>query len=115
MQAFGSKTNYPENTTVVVTETPGFWFQEFSGKNVIAQTDPTVQRNEIAESVLSLSYEIENPQTLIRAYAAKGDISDENYVSMDQVWNRVSYIFGKRRLSLVHSKRKRLQACRSQV
>ena len=53
------KENYPGNTTVVATETPGFWFQEFSGKSVIAQTDPTVQRNEIAESVLSLSYELE--------------------------------------------------------
>jgi hypothetical protein len=29
------KTNYPENSTVVTTEVPGFWFQEFSGKNVI--------------------------------------------------------------------------------
>lgn len=84
------KTNYPENSTVVATEIPGFWFQEFSGKNVIAQTDPTVQRNEVAESVLSLSYEIQHPQTLIRAYQAKGDTSDEAYISMDQVWKRVS-------------------------
>ena len=105
MQEFGLRSNYPENSTVVVTEIPGFWFQEFSGKNVIAQTDPTVQRNEIAESVLSLSYEIEHPQTLIRAYEAKGDIADETYVSIDQVWNRISYSSGTRRLSLVHSKR----------
>ena len=84
------KANYPGNSTVVATEIPGFWFQEFSGKNVIAQTDPTVQRNEIAESVLSLSYEIEQPQTLIRAYQANGDISDETYISIDQVWNRIS-------------------------
>ncbi len=27
----------------------------------------------------------------MKAYQAKGDISDENYVSMDNVWNRVSY------------------------
>jgi hypothetical protein len=83
--------NYPENATVVVSETPGFWFQEFSGKSVIAQTDPIIQRNEIAESVLSLSYEMEHPQTLMRAYEAKGDTSDENYVSINGVWNRVSY------------------------
>jgi Dolichyl-phosphate-mannose-protein mannosyltransferase len=86
------KTNYPENSTVVTTEIPGFWFQEFSGKSVIAQTDPTVQRNEIAESVLSLSYEVEHPNTLIRAYEAKGDIAEETYVSIDQVWSRVSYV-----------------------
>jgi hypothetical protein len=85
------RANYPGNSTVVATEIPGFWFQEFSGKNVTAQTDHTVQRNELAESVLSLSYEIEQPQTLIRAYQALGDIADETYVSFDQVWNRISY------------------------
>ncbi len=83
--------NYPGNSTVVVTEIPGFWFQEFSGKNVTAQTDHVVQRNELAESVLSLSYEIEQPQTLIRAYQALGDIADETYASFDQVWNRISF------------------------
>jgi hypothetical protein len=83
--------NYPQNATVVVTEVPGFWFQEFSDKTVIAQTNPIIERNLIAESVLSLSYEMENPQTLMKAYQAKGDISDENYVSLDHVWNRVSY------------------------
>ena len=88
------KNNYPENSTVVATEIPGFWFQEFSGKNVTAQTDPTVQRNELAESVLSLSYEVEHPQTLERAYEAKGDISEETFISIDQVWNRISYSSG---------------------
>ena len=50
-----------------------------------------MQRNEIAESVLSLSYEIQDPQNLIRAYGAKGDIVDENYVSINDVWYRISY------------------------
>ena len=85
------KENYPNNATVVDTEAPGFWFSVFSGKNVIAQTDPTVQWNEIAESVLSLSYEIQDTQNLIRAYQAKGDINNENYVSQNGVWYRVSY------------------------
>lgn len=83
--------NYPNNSTVVVTKIPGFWFSTFSDKNVIAQTDPIVQRNEIAESVLSLSYEIQDAQNLIRAYQAKGDIVDENYVSINDVWYRVSF------------------------
>ncbi len=82
--------NYPNNATAVVTEVPGFWFSTFSGKNIIAQTDPTVQRTEIAESVLSLSYEIQDPQNLLRAYEAKGLITDENYVSINQVWYQVS-------------------------
>ncbi len=88
------KANYPENTTVVTTEIPGFWFQEFSGKNVTAQTDLTVQRNEIAEAVLSLSYEVEHPETLVRAYEAKGAIYEEVYISIDDVWNRVAFSSG---------------------
>jgi hypothetical protein len=88
------KNNFPDNTTVVVTEVPGFWFRIFSGKTVIAETDPIVQRNEVTASVLELSYELEQPQTLIRAYESKGDTSDENYVSINQVWNRVSYTGG---------------------
>jgi hypothetical protein len=88
------RSNYLENSTIIVTEVPGFWFQEFSGKSVIAQTDHTVQRNEIAESVLSLSYEVELPNTLIRAYEAKGDIAEETYVSIDQIWSRISFVSG---------------------
>ena len=83
--------NYPYNATLVDTKIPGFWFTTFSGKNVIQQTDPTVQRMEIAESVLSLSYEIQDPQNLLRAYEAKGTITDENYVSINQVWYQISH------------------------
>ena len=95
--------NFPDEATVVVTEIPGFWFRAFSGKTVIAATNPIIQRNEEAESVLDLSYELEHPLTLVRTYEAKGDISDENYVSMNYVarapsinyvWNRVSYSSG---------------------
>jgi hypothetical protein len=87
--------NYPGEATVVVTEAPGFWFRTFSGKNVIAATNPIIERNLIAESVLDFSYEIEQPLTLIRAYEAKGDLTDENYVSINSVWNRVSYSSGQ--------------------
>jgi hypothetical protein len=83
--------NYPGNATVVVTQIPGFWFSIFSGKTVIAQTIATEGTNEIAQSVLSLSYEIQGPQTLVKAYLANGDINEENYVSINQVWYRVSY------------------------
>jgi len=87
-------TNFPDEATVVVTEIPGYWFSLFSGKNVIAETNPIIERNVVSESVLELSYELENPLTLIRAYEAKGDISDENYVSINHVWNRISYSSG---------------------
>jgi hypothetical protein len=86
--------NYPDAATVVVSESPGSWFSSLSGKNVIAQTDPAVQRNEIAEAVLSLSDEIQTPQTLLRAYEAKGEITNEFYVSLDQVWYRVAFYSG---------------------
>jgi hypothetical protein len=75
----------------VVSEKPGLWFGLYSGKSVIAATDPTVERNAVAESVLDLSYEMETPVTLTRAYASKGDVSDENYVTINGVWNAVSY------------------------
>jgi hypothetical protein len=86
--------NYPENTSVVVTKVPGFWFQEFSGKNVTAQTDETVQYMDAAEAVLTLSYELEHSQTMLKAYQAKGDTLDEYYVSMSDIWKRVSFSSG---------------------
>ena len=85
------KTNYPEPSTVVVTEVPGSWFALFSEKSVIAETDPIVDRNVIATSVLELSYEFEHPLTLVRAYESKGAVSNEEYVSLNSVWKRVSY------------------------
>jgi len=86
------RNNYPDETTVVVTEVPGFWFRLFSGKTIIAETDPIIERNVIAASVLELAYEIEHPLTLVRAYdMTKGHIADENYVSINDVWSMVSY------------------------
>ena len=86
------RNNYPDETTVVVTEVPGFWFRLFSGKTIIAETDPIIERNVIAASVLELAYEIEHPLTLVRAYdMTKGHIADENYVSINDVWRMVSY------------------------
>lgn len=86
------RNNFADNTTVIVTKVPGFWFRLFSGKTIIAETDPIIERNAIAAAVLELAYEIEHPLTLLRAYdMTKGDIADENYVSMNDVWRRVLY------------------------
>ena len=85
-------TNFPDEATVVVTEIPGYWFSLFSGKNVIAETNPIIERNVVSEAVLDLSYEFEHPLTLVRAYdMTKGAVSDENYVSINDVWRMVSY------------------------
>ena len=92
MQPCGSKKTFLMRHNVTVTEKPGSWFGLYSGKPVIAATNPIIDRNVVAESVLDLSYEIEHPLTLVRAYAAKGNISDENYISINNVWRRVSYL-----------------------
>jgi hypothetical protein len=85
------KNNYPAETTVVVTEVPGYWFRLYSDKTIIAQTDPVVERNTIAASVLDLAYEIETPLTIVRAYdLTKGHTADENYISINDVWYKVS-------------------------
>jgi hypothetical protein len=84
------KNNFPYETTVVVTEVPGDWFRIFSGKDVNAAANPIIERKVVSEVVLELAYELENPQTLIRAYEAKGEVTDENYVSINHVWNKVS-------------------------
>ncbi len=85
--------NYPDpSAKAVVMQKPGHWFSFYSGKNVIAETDPVVEWNVQAESVLDLSYEIDNPLTMVRAYEAKtGNISDEFYVMVNMVWKRVTY------------------------
>ncbi len=86
------KQNSPDAyAKVVVTESPGQWFGVYSGREVIAETDPVVQWNEKAECVLDLSYDLEHPLTMVRAYEAKGNISDESYVSTNMVWRRVAY------------------------
>ncbi|MCL1970538.1 MAG: hypothetical protein FWF66_03670 [Candidatus Bathyarchaeota archaeon] len=85
------KTNYPESATVVATSSPGFWFGVFSEKNVVVATNPAIERTVLSESILDLSYEIETPLTLLRAYEAKGNISSENYVSVNNVWRLATY------------------------
>jgi len=87
------KENFPDATlNVTVTEKPGSWFGVYSGMPVIAETNPVIEWNLIAESILDLSYEIEHPMTLVRGYTAKGYTSDGTYVSMSGVWQRVSYL-----------------------
>ncbi|MDX1702158.1 MAG: hypothetical protein R3250_16145, partial [Melioribacteraceae bacterium] len=86
--------NYSANTTVVVTEIPGSWFGVFSEKSVFAETDPIVERNVIAESVLELAYELEHPLLLVRTYESKGAISSETYIPVIGVWKRVAYSSG---------------------
>ena len=83
--------NYPGDATVVDTQIPGFWFSDLFWQNRNCANQRCEGTNEIAQSVLSLSYSIQDPQNSLIAYEAKGDISNENYVSINQIWYRVSY------------------------
>ncbi|MEM2099399.1 MAG: hypothetical protein QXU99_06655 [Candidatus Bathyarchaeia archaeon] len=87
------KKNFPDTVlNGVVTEKPGSWFGVYSGKSIIAETNPIVEWNTVAEAILDLSYEISHPSTLIRSYVAKGYISSEIYTSLSGVWRRVAYV-----------------------
>jgi hypothetical protein len=88
--------NYPGDATVVVTKNPGDWFAVFSDKHIISQTYDWEGRNAIADSVSYLDYEIRGPQTLVKAYEPYGETANENYVSRDQIWYRVSYTSSSR-------------------
>jgi hypothetical protein len=85
------RNNCPEPKTAVVTQQPGHWFGVYSGQQIIAQTDPVVEWNSKAESVLSLSYEMENPLTMVRTYHSTHNASEEEYVSLNMVWRRVAF------------------------
>ena len=84
--------NYPDNATAVVTRVPGSWFSTFANKTVIAQTNAAEGSNDVADSVLSLSYELQGAQTMLNVYEAKGDIADEIYVPINQILFRVTYM-----------------------
>ncbi len=86
------RNNYPDMTMVVASMKPGSWFGLYSGKYTIAETDPVVQWNDVAESVLDLSHEIANPVTMVRIYQSLDNVSEANYVSVNGVWQRISYI-----------------------
>ncbi|MFB3889171.1 MAG: hypothetical protein ACE14S_06740 [Candidatus Bathyarchaeia archaeon] len=84
--------DYPNPLSkVVVTERPGHWFRVYSGRETIAETDPVIEWNPVAECVLAFSYEFEHPLTMVRAYESKGNISAENYVAMNMAWTRTTY------------------------
>jgi hypothetical protein len=82
---------YSGEATIVVTLNPGEWFSIFSGKTVIAQTYDWYGVNPIANTVLNLGYEIQGSQSMLRAYEHNGNVTSEEYVYINQLWNRVSY------------------------
>jgi hypothetical protein len=86
-----SQNNVDPSLKLVVSQNPGHWFWVYSGLNVFAETDPIVQWNYNASCVLDMSYELQHPLTMTRVYEAKSNISDENYVSINDVWKRATF------------------------
>jgi hypothetical protein len=86
-----SQNNIDPSLKLVVSQNPGHWFWVYSGLNVFAETDPIVEWNSKAKCILDMSYEIQHPLTMTRVYEAKSNISDENYVSINDVWKRATF------------------------
>ncbi|MGB9854580.1 MAG: hypothetical protein ACPLRY_07250 [Candidatus Bathyarchaeales archaeon] len=88
------KTHYPSESTVIVTEKPGLFFGLFSSKFTIMETNPTVERATVAETVLNLAYEMENPITLFRVFEARMPYELDQYnVLIHNVWKRASFLY----------------------
>lgn len=87
---------YHENGTVVVTEKPGLFFGLVSGKFTIMEVNPTIERGEIAECVLNLAYEMENPVTLFRVFEAPMPYELDQYnVLIQGIWRRASFLYSE--------------------
>jgi len=72
---------------VVVSERPGAWLGVISDHKTIEETNPLFGRNEVAEAVLYLFYEMENTRTLTREYTSGDSISGQvMYVSVCNAW-----------------------------
>lgn len=85
---------YPGNATVVTTEKPGLLFGMASNKYAIMETDPTIERSTLAETVLNLAYELENPVTLYRAFEVPMPYELDQYnVLIHGVWKRASFLY----------------------
>jgi len=88
------KNNYPCKSTVLVTEKPGVFFGLFSDKFTIMETNPIIERADVAETVLNLAYEMENPITLFRVYEARMPYELDQYnVLVHNIWKRSLFLY----------------------
>ena len=91
---FWLKTAYPYEASILIAEKPGSFFEIVSGKSAIIEFNPLVQREDVAETVLNLAYEVEHPFTLFRVYEIRMPYELEQYnVLIHGVWNRAAFLF----------------------
>ncbi|MBX5320461.1 MAG: hypothetical protein ACQXXG_00515 [Candidatus Bathyarchaeia archaeon] len=88
------KRTYPSEANLIVAEKPGSFFEMISSKSTIIETNPLIQREAAAETVLNLAYEIEQPFTLFRVYEIRMPYELDQYnVLIHNVWKRAAFLF----------------------
>lgn len=88
------KNAYPYEAKLIVSEKPGLFFEILSGKPAIMETSPIVQREAVAEVILTMAYEVEHPLTLFRVYEFPMPYERDQYnVLINNIWRRAVFLF----------------------
>lgn len=88
------KNAYPYEVKLIVSEKPGLFFEILSGKPAIMETSPVVQREAVAEVILTMAYEVEHPLTLFRVYEFPMPYERDQYnVLINNIWRRAAFLF----------------------
>jgi len=88
------KNAYPYEAKLIVSEKPGLFFEILSGKPAIMETSPVVQREAVAEVILTMAYEVEHPLTLFRVYEFPMPYERDQYnVLINNIWRRAVFLF----------------------
>jgi hypothetical protein len=88
------KNAYPHEAKLIVSEKPGLFFGIVSDKPTIMETSPVVQREAVAEVILTMAYEMEHPLTLFRVYEFPMPYERDQYnVLINNIWRRAAFLF----------------------
>jgi len=88
------KNAYPHGAKLIVSEKPGLFFGIVSDKPTIMETSPVVQREAVAEVILTMAYEVEHPLTLFRVYEFPMPYERDQYnVLINNIWRRAAFLF----------------------
>jgi len=78
------------DAVIVAPAIPGSWVKITAQREAMEEVSPIFGRSEVADTVLSLCYEMENYHTLIRRQTPSGYVpSVDVYVSAQDLWQRV--------------------------
>lgn len=86
--------NHPAQGNVVVPLKPGSWLGTISGYRTIEERNPLYGRNQVAETILNLNYEMENTRVLASEYVPGDSVSGFTiYLSVYNLWVSMLSIF----------------------